>query len=101
MAYNEKTKLELKQKNMLMHVQGMYFTDALLVTVGNMFRGKGQRAFTYPKEPYPFDFDFEKGLDMESEEQKEIAIKRRDFVTQLNNLFRDIDNTLQERDDGH
>ena len=101
MAFNEKTKNELRQQNALMHLQGMYFVDALLATVGNMFRGRGQKAFQYPKEPYSFDFDFEKGLDMENEQEREIAIKRRDFVTQLNNLFRDIDHNLQEKDDGH
>lgn len=101
MAFNEKTKTELRQQNMLMHLQGMYFVDALLATVGNMFRGKGQKSFSYPTEPYTFDFDFEKGLDMNDKEKREVAIKRRNFVTQLNNLFRDIDHTLQERDDGN
>lgn len=87
-AFNEKTKTELKQQNMLMHLQGMYMVDALLATVGNMFRGKSQKAFQYPKEPYTFDFDYEEGLE---EKDRDIAIKRRDFVTQLNNLFRDME----------
>ena len=100
-AFNEKTKTDLKQQNMLMHLQGQYMVDALLSTVGNMFRSKGQKAFEYPKEPYPLDFDFEKDLDMKDAKQQEIARKRRNFVTQLNNLFRDIDHTLQERDNGY
>lgn len=86
---------------MLAHLQGYYIVDALLATVGNMFRGKGQKSFKYPSEPYDLNLDFEKGLDMEDEQQREIAIKRRDFVTNLNNMFRDLDRTLQEREDGN
>lgn len=97
-AYNEAKKNEIKQANMLMHLEGMYFVDALLATVGNMFRGKGQKAFEYPKEPYSLDMDYEEGLDMQSDTDKEIALKRRQFVTHLNNIFRDIDTALGDKD---
>lgn len=96
-AYNKTAKYEIKKQNMLFHLQGHYFADALLATVGNMFRGKGQKAFEYPKEPYTLDTDYEEGLDFTKDEDKEIALKRRQFVTQLNNLFRDIDNTIKDR----
>lgn len=101
LAFNEAKKNELRTQNMLFHLQGQYFADALLATVGNMFRGKGQQPFHYPKEPYTLNLDYEKGLDMEDEEQRDIAMKRRNFVTSLNNLFRDIDRNLQERKDGY
>ncbi len=97
-AYNEAKKTELRQMNMLYHLEGMYFADALLATVGNMFRGKGQKAFEYPKEPYTLDLEYEKGLDMADAKEREIALKRRQFVTQLNNLFRDIDTALKEKE---
>lgn len=100
-AYNESKKNELRQANMLLHLEGMYFADALLSTVGNMFRGKGQQAFKYPSEPYDLNLDFEKGLDISDETERDIAIKRRNFVTNLNNMFRNIDKTLQERNDGN
>ena len=99
-AYNEAKKIEIRQANMLLHLEGMYFADALLATVGNMFRGKGQKAFEYPKEPYTLDHEYEDGLDMENSEEREIALKRRQFVTNLNNLFRDIDRAIEERDNG-
>lgn len=97
-AYNEAKKTELRQMNMLYHLEGMYFAEALLATVGNMFRGKGQKAFEYPKEPYTLDLEYEKGLDMADAKEREIALKRRQFVTQLNNLFRDIDTALKEKE---
>ena len=85
---------------MLFHLEGQYFADALIATVGNMFRGKGQSPYHYPSEPYTLNLDYEQGLDIEDEGQKEIAIKRRDFVTNLNNMFRYFD--LKERnEDGY
>lgn len=96
-AYNEAKKTEMRQYNMLYHLEGMYFAEALLSTVGNMFRGKGQKAFEYPKEPYTLDLEYEKGLDMSDSKEREIALKRRQFVTQLNNLFRDIDMAIGEK----
>ena len=95
-AYNEEKKNELRQANMMMHLQGIYFVDALLATVGNMFKGKGQKAFKYPKEPYTLDLEYEEGLG-QSDEEREIALKRRQFVTQLNNLFRDIDTAIEDK----
>ena len=97
-AYNEAKKNEIRQANMLFHLEGMYFADALCVTVGNMFRNKGQKSFEYPKEPYTLDLEYEEGLDMSDATEREIALKRRQFVTQLNNLFRDIDTAIEARD---
>ena len=97
-AYNEAKKTELRQANMLYHLEGMYFVDALLATVGNMFRGKGQKAYEYPKEPFTLDLEYEEGLDMSDKEEREIALKRRQFVTQLNNIFRDIDRSIGDKD---
>ena len=97
-GYNEARKNEIRQMNMLYHLEGMYFADALCATVGNMFRNKGQKAFEYPKEPYTLDLEYEEGLDMSDDTEREIALKRRQFVTQLNNLFRDIDTAIEARD---
>lgn len=96
-AYNEAKKTEMKQNNMLFHLEGMYFAEALLSTVGNMFRGKGQKVYEYPKEPYTLDLEYEEGLDMSDDAEREIALKRRQFVTQLNNLFRDIDTAIGDK----
>lgn len=96
-AYNEAKKADLKQYNMLFHLEGMYFAEALLATVGNMFRGKGKKAYEYPKEPYTMDWEYEEGLDMGNSEEREIALKRRQFVTNLNNIFRDINTAIGKK----
>lgn len=95
-AENVKQKNELRKQNMLYHLQGHYFADAITATVGNMFAGKGKK-FEYPKEPYTMDFEYEGDLDMTNAEDRKIAKGRVDFVTQLNNLFGDIDRTLEKR----
>lgn len=100
-AFNEAKKDEIRQYNMLFHLEGLYFSEALLATVGNMFRGKNQKAYEYPKEPYTLDLEYEEGLDMTNKEEREIALKRRQFVTNLNNIFRDIDKALGEKKDGN
>ena len=100
-AYNEQKKNEIRTQNMLFHLEGMYFADALLATVGNMFRGRGQKTFEYPKEPYTLDLEYEEGLDMSDDDNVKIARARRNFVTQLNNMFRDIDKALEMKNAEH
>lgn len=94
-AQNEKIKNDIKYHNMLYHLQGHYFADALLATVGNMFN-KGKK-FEYPKEPHPLNLDLEADLDMADTQDREIAMGRVNFVAQLNNLFGDIERTLEDR----
>ena len=100
-AYNEQKKNEIRTQNMLFHLEGMYFADALLATVGNMFRGRGQKTFEYPKEPYTLDLEYEDGLDMSDDDNVKIARARRNFVTQLNNMFRDVDKALEMKNAEH
>ena len=96
-AYNEAKKSEIRTQNMLFHLEGMYFADALCATVGNMFRGRGQKAFEYPKTPYTLDLEYEDGLDMSDDAERDIAKQRRDFVTQLNNMFRDLEPVVERK----
>lgn len=96
-AYNEAKKNEIRQTNMLYHLEGKYFMDALIAVVGNMFRAKGQTPFEYPKEPYTLDLEYEEGLNVANEEERDIAMQRRNFVTQLNNLFRDLEPVVERK----
>ena len=96
-AYNESQKNKIRQTNMLYHLEGMYFMDALVAVIGNMFRGRGQQPFEYPKEPYTLDLEYEEGLDMSDDAERDIAIKRRNFVTQLNNMFRDLEPVVERK----
>lgn len=45
-------KKKIEEKNYFMYIQGRYFADAIMATIGNSFRGKGQKPYEYPKEPY-------------------------------------------------
>lgn len=97
LAYNEAKKEELRTQNRLYHLEGQYFALAISATVGNMFRGKGKKPFEYPQEPFDLDFEFEKGLDMKSEEDREIAIQRRNFVLNLKKTFAKLDTALESK----
>ena len=100
-AYNESKKNEIRTANMLYHLEGIYFMQALHATVGNMFRNRGQKPFEYPAEPITLDLEYEDGLDMASDEDRKIAQQRRNFVTQLNNLFRDLEPVLERKNAEH
>lgn len=51
-AYSEKTKVEFEVEDTMAFIQGRYFLQALLATVGNMFRDKGSKPHSYPDKPY-------------------------------------------------
>lgn len=51
-GYNQNQKRQLDYDNFMAYVQGRYFADALLCTVGNMFSKKGAKTIEYPKKPY-------------------------------------------------
>ena len=94
-AFNEKEKADIRKKNTLMYLQGVYFVDALLATVGNMFKSKGAKSFEYPKEPYPLDLDIDVTI---NDKEREIERKRRQFVNNLNSLFGDISRSMEDND---
>lgn len=68
-GYKEQQSREMDTQNTLMYIQGRYFVDALLSTVGNMFSKKGAKPFEYPKEPYDLHPDREL---TEYEKRKEV-----------------------------
>lgn len=51
-AYSERLDAQLEYDNILAYIQGQYFSQAIMCTVGNMFKGKGQKAFEYPSKPF-------------------------------------------------
>jgi hypothetical protein len=83
-------KLELAEKGYEIAAQrkdienwqlGIYFSNALISTVGNMFKGKGKAPYEYPKEPM---FACKQAM---SEEESEERRKERE----LNELVRRLD----------
>lgn len=95
-AFNEKEKTNLRKQNTLMHLQGRYFMEALLATVGNMFKSRGQVPYEYPNEPYHLDLDYEEGV--KTKEEREIELKRKQFVHNLNSLFGNIERAMEGKD---
>ena len=51
-AYRKADELKRRRENEILWIQGLYFRDALVCTVGNMFAGKSGKQHEYPKEPY-------------------------------------------------
>lgn len=67
-GYARKIKNEYERKNVIAHLQGMYFADAIMSTVGNaLFKGK----HSYPKKPYKF---FEEHISENDNSNEEIAV---------------------------
>lgn len=67
-GYARKIKNEYEKKNVIAHLQGMYFADAIMSTVGNaLFKGK----HSYPKKPYKF---FEEHISENNNLNEEIAV---------------------------
>lgn len=70
-GFKQQQDRETEMQNMLMYIQGRYFADAIMCTVGNMFSKKGAKAISYPKEPYDLHPDREL---TEAEKQKQVEM---------------------------
>ena len=72
-AYVEAEKIkmqnEYRKANLISYINGIYTRDALLCTVGNMFKDKNTKAIEYPAEPYDFFKNTEEPKEL-TEEQK-------------------------------
>lgn len=51
-ADSERQKSEIRKANSIAHLQGQYFMEGLLATVGNMLSGKSAKKHKYPEKPY-------------------------------------------------
>lgn len=69
--YSMAHKIEVKEKNAFMHLQGIYMRDAILSSICNAFKGKGQEPYEYPKEPYDLSANTEL-TEKEKDEQIEL-----------------------------
>lgn len=69
-------KRRIEQENTMAHLQGAYFVEALLATVGNMFSQKNSKKHDYPDRPYALNLD-------EEQKQSEEERKRELFAASL------------------
>lgn len=53
-AYDRAHRLQVKDQNFMLWMNGRYVADAIMSTIGNSgwFKGKGAPLSEYPKEPY-------------------------------------------------
>ena len=75
-GYEEKRKLENNRKNALMHIQGMYFAEAINSTVGNMFKKKTSKPNKYPKNPYKLNEKEIEFTEDELQKQRELFVMK-------------------------
>lgn len=77
-AYKQKEESELHKQNMLAHLQGQYFAEAIMCTVCNALSGKSGKKYEYPKKPYKLNTDIQNEMD-----EKEMQKQRELFVAGL------------------
>ena len=77
----EKQKHNVELQNALFHLQGQYFAEALLSTVGNMFSGKHSKKHKYPEKPFELNNSDNKELT-----EEEIQKQRELFVAKLQTM---------------
>lgn len=56
-GYKLRLKQQMEYDNTIAHLQGAYFVEALLATVGNMFSGKSSKRMEYPEKPHDLNLD--------------------------------------------
>lgn len=74
-AYTQKEKAEIEKQNILYHLQGQYFMEALASTVGNMFKGKTAKKHEYPKKPFEI-YKNENYSEDELQKQRELFVAK-------------------------
>ena len=77
--YKKAYELKLKENDEQSWLQGMYIQQALLSTVGNMFRGKNSKPFKYPDKPF--------SLDTKAKASSNKPLTEEERKQQVNNLF--------------
>lgn len=77
-GYKERTETDLHEKNMLAHLQGMYFAEAIMSTVGNALSGKSGKKYKYPDKPFELNTSIQAEMN-----EKEMQKQRELFVAKL------------------
>lgn len=73
-AYEKAYEKRIEEKNALMHIQGMYFAEAINSTVGNMFKKKTSKPHEYPKKPYELKKKETEFTEEELQRQREMFV---------------------------
>ena len=82
-GYNIALKRQIENDNAMAHLQGMYFAEALMATVGNMFSEKHSKKHEYPDRPYDLDLD---GKKAEREQERKLELFAASLTQTMNNF---------------
>ena len=93
-GYNRALKRQLDYDNHMAYIQGAYFLEALMASVGNMFAKKGQKGHEYPDKPYSLANDLKEKEKNETEEERQ----RKLFAAQLSTAMANFN--LSKQKDG-
>lgn len=82
-GYNIALKRQIERENVMAHLQGAYFVEALLSTVGNMLSSKNSKRHDYPERPYDLNLD---GNKEDREKERQLQLFKAMLDTQMNNF---------------
>lgn len=76
-AYKDRKESQLHEQNMLLHLQGMYFMEAIMATVGNALSGKSGKKHKYPEKPYKLNTSIQEEMnEQEMQKQRELFVAK-------------------------
>ena len=84
-GYNKAYKRQIERSNYTAYIQGAYFCEALMATVGNMFSGKSAKKHEYPDKPYELDLDKDNNKE-EKERERKLELFAAQLTTRMNNF---------------
>lgn len=82
-GFNIALKRQIESDNAIAHLQGMYFTEALMATVGNMLSDKNSKKHEYPSKPYDLNID---GNKSERERESQLQLFAANLTNAMNNF---------------
>ena len=82
-GFNIAFKRQIERDNAIAHLQGAYFTEALMATVGNMFSDKNSKRHEYPEKPYDLNLDEDK---KEKEKERQLELFKAQLSLSMNNF---------------
>ena len=65
------------------YLQGSYFAEALLSTIGNMLSDKTSKKHKYPEQPYDLNLD---GKKTEREQESQLQLFKAQLTNTMNNF---------------
>lgn len=76
-------KRQIESDNIMAHLQGMYFVEALMATVGNMLSSKRSKTHEYPSSPYDLNLD---GHKEDREQERKIQLIKAQLTNAMTNF---------------